>query len=482
MFFRNLSTLWIGQLFTKGVMFLAMALLARRVSQAEYGAVEYALGLATLATLVIEGGLGTVGIRRLSQHHSSARELSALVLSGQLILALLVLPLAMFAGWLFTDDRQTILLSFVILASVVLLPLRQEWLFQSLGLMNYIVASQIIRVVLFCAGVALFVDSASGVVTIGAIEVASVILASCLLLAAQYRKICPVGLNFSCARLQELYREGAAIAGSAILWAVTQYAPLFAFASQSSMSQTALFGAAHRLGVSLVTFSWLYHFNLYPLIARRMSDDIDSFTRLNTASVRVTGWLGTGLALGLTLCAEPLVVLLFGESYQGAALPFCLLVWTFPITIISGHARWSLIAAGHSRDVFVSQLLGAGATVGAAWLLVGTHGMAGAGIAMTIGCLAAWVTAHASAVKRQIAVPAAPSLLLFASAALITLAARSVDFNGWLECVAGLAAFLLVSLLLDRHLPASLRLLLNVDVRAARSDHAQLSKSDNHSG
>ena len=58
---RDLGLLWVGQIGTKGVAFMAFAILSRRLLPQDYGAVEYAMGLATLASLAIDGGMGSVG-------------------------------------------------------------------------------------------------------------------------------------------------------------------------------------------------------------------------------------------------------------------------------------------------------------------------------------------------------------------------------------------------------------------------------------
>src|SRR4029078_1334872 len=112
--------------------------------------------------------------------------------------------------------------------------------------------------------------------------------------------------------LLDLGREAAPIGMAAAVWALIQYAPLLMLANMAGMVDTAYFGAAHRLGVSLVTFSWIYHFNFYPTIAHRLVADPDATARLARASFRIAAWAGIGVALALTLAAEPLLTTLYG--------------------------------------------------------------------------------------------------------------------------------------------------------------------------
>jgi O-antigen/teichoic acid export membrane protein len=151
---RNLAILWVGQVFTKLIAFIALAALARRLSPERYGAAEFALGLSAFAWLVIEGGFGAAGVRRLKQHAGTPAALAALVPAGQLLLALIVAPAMLLYAWLAVEDRAVFHLTLWMAASILLLPWKQDWLFQATGRFDHVVAAQVIRVVLF-AGVVL---------------------------------------------------------------------------------------------------------------------------------------------------------------------------------------------------------------------------------------------------------------------------------------------------------------------------------------
>ena len=81
-------------------------------------------------------------------------------------------------------------------------------------------------------------------------------------------------------------------------------------------------------------------------IQREVVSSVETMLK-SAAYIRASG--GIGLALALTLAAEPLLRLLFGSGFERAAAPFSILVWTFPLTLLSGHARWILIAAKRGK-------------------------------------------------------------------------------------------------------------------------------------
>jgi O-antigen/teichoic acid export membrane protein len=194
------------------------------------------------------------------------------------------------------------------------------------------VTGQILRVAVFAAGVMLFVKGSGDVNAVGLMEITSVAAATLCMIVFQSRSITPLRARFAWREMLDLGREGWSIGAAALVWALVQYAPLAMLANIAGMIDTAYFGAAHRLGVSLVTFSWIYHFNFYPAIARGIIADPDAVAVLTQASFRVAAWCGIGVALALTLAAEPLLALLFGEKFRAGAPAFAVLVWTFPVT------------------------------------------------------------------------------------------------------------------------------------------------------
>lgn len=454
---RDLGVLWVGQVMTKGVAFIAFAVLARRLLPGNYGAVEYAMGLATLATLAIDGGLGSVGVRRLTQGHQSAGELVALIPAAQLIIASIIAPSMILFTWAFADAPNALPLTSLVALSLFCTPWKQDWLFQAKGMMAHIVISQSVRVLLFMTGAILLVRGDTDVVWVGVAEIASVAGAAAYLSTIQHRRIVPLRIRFALHKLVELMREGVSIGLGAICWALFQYAPLLMLAAMAGMTETAWFGAAHRLGVSLVTFSWLYHFNLYPVISRRVQGDPAALARLTRLSVRLAAWGGIGLALALTLAAAPLLRLLFGPGFEAAAGPFGILVWTFPLTLISGHARWILIAAKRGNDMLVSQVAGVAAAIPAAWLLIGPFGALGAAAAMTLACTVVWIVSQIYTHIRGHDVPVMPALPAILVAALVIAAAKLLHLDAWTATGAGVAAYAIAALLIDRHLIAEVR-------------------------
>lgn len=459
---RGVAVLWLGQVVSKIIAFVAFAVLARKLGTSEYGAVEYAMGLATFAALAIEGGLGSVGIRRLAQGEERQERLAAIIPAAQFCLAVVVAPAMIAFAWAFASDSSVVTLVAIVAISVLILPWKQEWLFQAADRQLTIASSQMVRATVFCAGAIVIVAESADLHWVGVLEIVSVAAATAYLLAVQRRVIAPIGLRFAWRDMLALGREGFSIGVAGVTWGLTQYAPLFMLARIAGMVDIAYFGAAHRLALSLVVFSWIYHFNFYPMIARRLVRDPEAMATLTLASFRIAAWGGIGLALALTLAAEPLLALFFGSKFAAAAPAFRVLAWTFPVTLLSGHARWLLVAARRAQDMLVTQLAGGIAIVIIGPLLISSFGMVGAGAAILLACFATWAAAQALVTFRVRAVSVAPCVAPALVAAAIVLAAQYLAADPWLACAVGIIVFAALAPVVDRALTRDLKRMITV--------------------
>jgi len=225
-------------------------------------------------------------------------------------------------------------------------------------------------------------------------------------------------------------------------------------------AEIAWFGGAHRIVLSLGTFVWLYHFNLFPSMARTTSHSAGAFQRLVEPSFRVTAWVSVLGALALALVADPVCRIAFGEAFGAAALPFAVLVWVLPVGLLSGHARYALIASGHQRRELGAQLVGAAITalVGAA--AIRALGALGGALAMLASALAVWAIAHRATVRHVAPIPAlGPVVRPLLMAALAAALLPRLFASPWIAALAAGAGGLALAPLVDPRLLSDLRTL-----------------------
>lgn len=419
---RDLLSLAGAQLLSRLLGFVAFVHLARVLAPAGYGAVEIAASLAAAFAVLIEGGVGTIGVRRLVRDPGRTTRIAAEVLGTQLALALIAAVVMAGAGVVLVDDPQVRQLIVLYALGLLAVPFAQTWLFQGAerGLARSSLA-RAARMALFAVGVMVAVRSAEQLVRVGLVEVVALVGSGLLALALQARLIAPVRVVFRRVVFGDLVREGLPVSASNVLWGIELYAPPLLVAAIAGFDAAGFFGAAHRLVVSLATFSFVYHFNLYPVVSRLAAAAPERLEPLVCASFRVASWAGFALAVALTLAAEPLLAATFGAPFARAAPAFAVLVWVVPVTLLADHGRWILIAHGEERAIPRALLPGVLLSLGLGAPLVHRLGPLGGALAMLASALWVWGALHRGARRRvgwMPLAPAGPPLLL----ALVALA------------------------------------------------------------
>jgi O-antigen/teichoic acid export membrane protein len=428
--FRDLSSLALGQFLSMLFGFLAFAYLARTLSTESYGIVEYSIGLAALAAVIIEGGLGTIGTLHISRDPVRATSLAAAIPGARLILALLVVPVVGVIGHVASPDTRTPLLVWLFAVSLLAVPFKQDWLLQGLEKMTLVAPAQAIKSATFALGVFVVVRTSHDFLRVGWLEVVAAFIGAGYYLRAQHAVAVPFRLNLRLSEAWPLIRIGSSIGATNVIWAFMLFMPIFLVPNVAGAVQAAWIGGVQRIVAALVSFSALYYFNLYPLMARALHHDRPRWERLMGSSVRVIAWTSVGCALAMTLMAEWLMVLVFGEPFRTASPVFAVYIWLLPLRLVSGHARWTLLAGERQGLLLAVELLGAGILSALGVLLVPVYGALGAAMAVVAANVIAWLAAHLVAARYVGPVPGIRHVLAPISSSLLAiLAFKSASGN-----------------------------------------------------
>lgn len=391
---QDLVSLIGGQFVSMLIGFLSFTYLARVLDAPSYGALEFAIAVTSFYTVVVECGLGPIGVRRLALDRGSASKLAAGIPAARLLLAVLTVPLVGLTAYITHQDPKTITLVWLYAFSLGGVPWRQDWLLQGLEKMNLAAPGPAIRTLVFALGAFLFVRRPDDLVVVGIVQMASEALCSVYYIGVQQLWAIPFRIVFKLNEMRHLVWEGAAVGVSQLVWAFSQYVPLVLVATLIGGAERAWFGAPLRILGALLAFGFLYHFNLYPISARLLAEDRDRWRHLMWTSLRVASWSGIGLALMLTLFSAPFMLTIFGQKFTASVSVFAILIWVVPIRLLSDHARWALVARGLQRYLLISEVLGALTLLVAGLLMVPFWASNGAAAASIAGNLVTWITAH----------------------------------------------------------------------------------------
>jgi len=396
-----------GDALAKALSFVAYALvLSRRLGDGAYGALESALGTAFVASLIAEGGLAAYGTRALA----TAPDDGARLLAG--LGALRMRLTAVSAGGLLTyaalADLPPTVATLTRWYALTLVPYAflSEWFFQARHEPAWVAAPQVARATALLIGATALVRDVDDAWIVPVCDAAGFLVGAALQRALAGRRAGPPTADAPPLRIRDVFRASAPALTSGVFWALRMFGPVVAAGVLLAGDARDRFGAVHRLFISAHALVLFYFLNLLPGWARLARDH--GAAALRRAAVRSA--VGSVVAATGAIAVAELSArasggdaastglrLLFGPRFAEAAPALRIAVACWLLTLLEGHLRFGLVAAGRlGLDALANA---AGAVAAAAWLLFTQpdepSGMAGVLAAGCVATAAAGVVASA---------------------------------------------------------------------------------------
>ncbi len=232
------------------------------------------------------------------------------------------------------------------------------------------------------------------VAAVSGAQVAGDLLATVLLCLA----LGPVGrrlpLRLEWAVLRPLFPRAWSLVASALLGIVIYNADFLFLRVLQGTSAVGYYAAGYTLVTFFLNLGIAYNLSLLPSLTRLRDTAVDRQALFHTATAQVFA-AGLPLAVGGSLLAERIVLLLFGAGYRASAAPFAILIWAIPLNLLRDVPLMALLSAEGERAVFRVTLISAALNLALNVVLIPLWGLAGAALATVVTeavrmLLAAW--------------------------------------------------------------------------------------------
>jgi O-antigen/teichoic acid export membrane protein len=217
-----------------------------------------------------------------------------------------------------------------------------------------------------------------------------------------------------------------------------------------SSTAVGLYSAAYRPLTAPLTISATYGMGLFPALSRAISENSQQFTELVLRSLRLTAIGAIPIGVTGSFLAVPLVDLLFGADYAGAAPVLQVLSWSAALVLLRVTFRQALAASGRQRLDLICAAAATSVNVGLNLILIPIFGIMGAATA-TLVSEVVWVSAAIYSSSRLVPAPAVLMQLArptVAGAAMAGCFLLTVNLPWLLQLLIAGAAYLFVLLLL----------------------------------
>jgi O-antigen/teichoic acid export membrane protein len=437
---KNYALLTAGECVSKVLAFAAFTWLGRVLGPERYGLFEFTLAAMVFFTLPVDLGLGDYGAREVSKHRSAAPTLLNDIAGLRLLLAACSFCALLVFVLLLNKSADVKLLFLGYGLSLFGAPVLLQWFFQAHERMQWVAAASITRQTVFALVVFAVARSGRPLAPIGLAECAAVYttgVVSLLLLTRRMGFRAPRP-SFRPRPLIAHLRQAAPIGLSELGWAFQWYFATVLLGFLVADRSLGWFGASNRIVIALHTFVWLYFFNLLPSISRSAAGPPSGLLELMRRSLTVSAWAGIFVALMVTLVSHTLMAAAYGARYAAAGNVLSVLIWMIPVSLLSGHYRYTLIGYGRQKLLLAAITCSAVLAVLLCCALIPIWGALGAACALVAANLVNFGLAYYFVRREVLRIPfhrqlSGPAIALASSAAVF---AALVRFNPWVAVTA----------------------------------------------
>lgn len=368
----------------------------RFLGTAEYGIYVFAVSLVGLVFGFTEMGLGVIVTREVAKNPTDVFEILADALGLRMVFAFLGLIIVWVGSFLISTSEVTVWVLRIMSLTLFINNLVSIFISVLVGALRfktYLVISAVYRFASFGLVLGALILWNGDVVLVALAFLLAQFITLLVTFGIVHKKIGPIRLRFNRLRWTYLIKESSPLM-------LANVSANFTLRSDSVMLgyfrgpvETGIYGAAYNLLLGIGSISASFLNAAFPTIAKTHTSEPNHSENLFRHLFLGYLFVGLVLAIGLTIFAEPLVILLYGPKFAASALPLRILGWGSCSIILNRLTTNTLNAMNLQKYTLYSSLLGAGLNVGLNFLLIPFWGYVGASLTTVIAETAVLIVA-----------------------------------------------------------------------------------------
>lgn len=378
---KNFLSLSSGEFISKLLGLVRVIFLARILGIELFGTLEFAGAILLYFVLFADIGLGVLGTREIARDINNVKTYVSNIISIKLIFSLFAYLLILAIAYFIPKSLET--KKAVAIYGLILFPvsLSTTWVFLGLERMKIVATATVIFHLFFTVFVVFLVRDGEHVLYVPLIQLGSDFIISIFLLTLYFRQFGSIRLQFNIPFWKKMLSSSLPIGSAQILGVVNFNVDIIMIGFLMEERFVGWYSASYKFFIFLAGFISAYQYALFPVISKLHKSDNAEIKKLINNSLKICAIFGIPIGFGGMILAKPVVNMAYGEQYINSIIPFQILAWTVPLTILRSNYRNTLI--GLSRQTSDLKLIGCGAIVNIILnlILIPLYGIAGAAIA-----------------------------------------------------------------------------------------------------
>lgn len=342
---RNVASLFLSEVARRVLGFFSVAYMARVLGVEGFGMVMVGLSVLSYVSLTGSGGLHVFGTRNVARGDGSID--SGAVLGARLVNTIIALVVASVVTVLLVDPPELVAVILISSCSALLHALFLDWYFQGRELMSEAAIARTTGAALYLAFLVAFVHGRDDLWLAAAAAVIGDIGSTGYLMARYRRTVGPI--RISPGSWASLMKAAWPFGAGSVLGHLSVNFPVLAVAGLLGSSDAGIFSGANRLVFFVLMIDRILGTMLLPVSARLHQQEGGRLSETLTSALRWILLIGLPICIGGSFLAEPIVALVFGESFHASGGVFRVLIWYALLTMIHTVYTSGVLATGGER-------------------------------------------------------------------------------------------------------------------------------------
>ncbi|MEN6592273.1 MAG: flippase [Methanobacterium sp.] len=351
---KNTSVLYIAQIITYVLGFFLTVYTVRYLSVDGYGILSAALALTGIYVVFGDLGLSTLTVREVARDRSLTKKYVGNTTVIKLFLSLFTFLLTVLTVHIIGYSETTVIVIYILTAAFIFNAFSSIFysIFQSYQKMEYQSVATILNSAVMLLGTLLAIYLGLDVIAFAFIYlIANAINFLYILVTYTWKFYLPnveMDLNFWKPTIKEALPLSITSLFAVLIFRIDSVM----LSVMSSMEAVGFYSAAYRLMEALIFFPQVYTTAIFPVFSKLYVSSINPLKGAYIKSFKYLTILSLPIAVGITLLAEPIILLLFKPDYIPSILALQIVVWVLPFIFIN-YIQGSLLTAMNRQVTYL---------------------------------------------------------------------------------------------------------------------------------
>lgn len=351
---KNTTVLYIAQMITLVLGFFITIYTVKYLSVDNYGILSAALALTGIYVVINDLGLGTLTVREVARDTSLARKYVGNTTVMKIFLSILTFLLTVLTVYIFGYDDVTVTVIYILTIAFIFNAFSSIFysIFQAHQKMEYQSVATILNSVVMLIGTFLAIYLGLDVIAFALVYLAANAINFIYILITYVWKFYLPNVEMDLDFWKPTIKEALPLSITSIFNVLVFRLDSVMLSVMSGMGAVGFYNAAFRLMEALIVFPAVYTTAIFPVFSALYGSSQKTLKTGYVKSFKYLTILSLPIAVGITLLAEPIILLLYKPIYTPSILTLQIVVWVLPFIFIN-YIQGSLLTAMNRQVTFL---------------------------------------------------------------------------------------------------------------------------------